>query len=135
MRPVENLHYVVSQLAYSLAYTELKSKIGERIKFHNLLASELRGKDYNFDMSDVILLIMDQDQKSIKDCFDCTMNQIRLNSHYLSPRLKKDFIRVIGHVANAYPVISMEEQDILKKFNSEISIIEGNPEYYDAVKG
>jgi uncharacterized tellurite resistance protein B-like protein len=132
MTPTENLHYAISQLAYAVAYADGKTQNEERIKFHNLVASELRAKDYNFDISDIIFMIMDQGQKSIKNCYNCAITQIRLNSNYLSPRLKNDFIRVIGHVANAYPAITAEEREILEKFNTEISVIQGDPVYYEA---
>jgi hypothetical protein len=135
MRPIENLHYVIGQLAYSIAYAEGKTQNEGRIKLHNLVVSELRGKDYNFDMSDIIFLIMDKRHISLKECYNWTMNQIRLNSHYLSPRLKNDFIRVISHIANAYPPVTEEELEILKKFNMEFAVIQGDPAYYEDAKG
>ncbi|MBK7818140.1 MAG: hypothetical protein IPJ60_11790 [Sphingobacteriaceae bacterium] len=95
MTPTENLHYAIGELAYAIARADGEVQKEERKKFEAIVAAEMRCKDYGFDVSDIIFKIMDRDKTSATEAYDSAMKQVRTNSHYLSPELKKAFINVI----------------------------------------
>ncbi len=130
MTPTENLHYAIGELAYAIASADGEVQKEERVKFHNIVAAELRCKDFNFSVSDIIFQIMDKDKTSTRDAYDWAMKEIRMNSHYLSPKLKETFIKVIEKVAKAYPPVTIDEIHIIKKFKSDIAPLIGDPIYY-----
>lgn len=132
MDAVENLHYAIGQLAYAVAKADGKIQKEERQKFHNIVAAELRCNDYGFNVSDIIFKIMDKENyPSTKDAYEWAMNQIKLNSHYLSPQLKQTFIQVMRKIAESFPPVTAEEMQLLKKFEEDIAPIHGDPVYYE----
>ena len=130
MRPKESLHYAIGQLAFAIARSDGEVQKEERQKFHDIVAAGLRGKDQDFDVSGIIFQIMDKNRSSAEDAYHSAMNEIRLNSHYLSPELKKTFVHVLEKVAKAYPPVTIDEEEILERFKREIAPIHGDPVYY-----
>jgi uncharacterized tellurite resistance protein B-like protein len=131
MTPLENLHYAIGEMAYAVAYADGKVQKEERKKFHDIVAAELRCKDYDFDISDIIFQIMDKDKTDSETTYKWAMDQIRLNSHYLGPKLKETFIKVMEKVAKAYPPVTAGEQNIIDRFKKDISGIKGDPVFYE----
>ena len=131
MTPIENLHYAIGELAYAVARVDGVVQKEERKKFHDIVAAELRCKDYDFDVSEIIFQIIDKDNQDSKSAYESAMHQIRLNSHYLSPALKKTFIRVMEKIAKSYAKISPAEQSLIDKFKREIEPIQGDPVFYE----
>ena len=126
MTPLQNLHYAIGELAYAIARADGKVQKEERQIFHDIVAAELRNKDYDFDISEIIFQIMDKDNMDTTTTYKWAMGQIRLNSHYLSERLKQTFIVVMEKVAKAYPPVTIEESTILEKFKVDIASIKGD---------
>ncbi len=132
MTPIENLHYAMGELAYAIAKADGQVQKEEREKFAKIVAAELRMHDPAFDVSDIIFkVINDEKIISTKDAYDWAMKQIRTNSHYLSPKLKDTFIKVMEKIAKAYPPVTYAELEILEKFRRDIAPINGDPVYYD----
>ncbi len=130
MTPTENLHYAIGELAYAIARADGEVQKEERKKFQDIVAAEMRCKDYGFDVSDIIFKIMDRDKTSAKEAYDAAMKQVRTNSHYLSPELKKTFINVIEKVAKAYSPVTIDENSLIEKFKKDIEPLHGDPVYY-----
>lgn len=135
MTPTESLYYAIGELAYAIAQADGAVQKEERQKFHDIVAAELRCKEYNFDISSIIFQIMDKDNVSTKDAYNGAMGQIRLNSHYLSPKIKETFIKVIEKVAKAYPPITEDENKLINKLKTDISLLKGDPVYYESNTG
>ena len=131
MTPLENLHYAIGELAYAVARADGSVQKEERKIFHDIVEAELRCKDYSFDISDIIFQIMDKDKTDSATTYNWAMDEIKLNSHYLSPELKNKFISVIGKVAKAFPPVAVSEQSLIDKFKKAISEINGDPVYYE----
>ena len=132
MTPTENLHYAIGEMAYAIARADGAVQKEERQKFHDIVEAELRMQDQAFNISDIIFKLMDKDKTSTKDAYNWAMDQIRLNSHYLSPQLKETFIKVIEKVAKAYAPVTIDETDIIEKFKKDIAPLKGDPIYYEA---
>jgi len=130
MRPIENLHYAIGQMAYAMARADGEVQKQERAKFSSMVEAELRCENYDFDISSIIFQVMDKDHNSTEDTYHWAMNQIRMNSHYLSPSLKATFIKVMEKVAKAYPPVTIEESLLLDRFKRDIEPLVGDPVYY-----
>jgi uncharacterized tellurite resistance protein B-like protein len=131
MTPLQNLHLAIGELAYAIARADGAIQKEERKKFHDIVAAELRCKDFDFDISDIIFQILEKDKYSdANTSYEWAMKEIKLNSHYLSPQLKETFLKVIEKVAKAYPPVTVEEVTLLEKFKKDIAPINGDPVYY-----
>ena len=131
MTPLENLHYAIGELAYAVASADGKVQPEERKRFHDIIAAELRYRHYDFDVSDIIFQIMDKDKMDSETTYKWAIDQIKLNSHYLSPKLKETFIKVIEKVAKAYPPVTRSEQSIIDRFKNDIAELKGDPVFYE----
>jgi hypothetical protein len=58
------------------------------------------------------------------------LNQIKLNSHYLSPELKQTSISIMEKIAVAFPPVTGEERRLIERFKKDIEPIHGDPVYY-----
>jgi uncharacterized tellurite resistance protein B-like protein len=132
MTATENLHYAIGEIAYAIARADGEVQKEERIKFHNIVEAELRCKDYNFSISDIIFQVLDKDKTSTTYAYDWAMGQIKVNSHYLSPALKATFIKVIEKIAKAYPPVTLEENSLIERFKKDIEPLHGDPVYYES---
>lgn len=132
MTPFENLHYAIGELAYAIANADGKVQKEERKKFESIVAAELRCKDYGFNVSDIIFHILDKDHKDSETVYKWALDQIKLNSHYLSPELKVTFIRVLDKIAKAFSPVTEQESSLLERFKMDIATIHGDPVYYKA---
>lgn len=131
MNPIENLHYAIGQLAFAVAFADGKIQKEESEKFHKIVTEELENKAYDFDVSDIIFQVMNKDNMDSNIVYQWALNEIKQNSHYLSPELKTKFISVIEKIANAYPPVTNSELEIINRFQSDIKDIEGDPLFYN----
>jgi uncharacterized tellurite resistance protein B-like protein len=131
MSPKENLHYAIGELAYAVAKADGEVQKEEREKFAGIVAAELRMHDIDFDISGIIFQVLDKEKfVTTKEAYDWAMDQIRLNSHYLCPELKKTFIRIMEKIAKAYPPVTIDEMELIEKFKKDIEPVHGDPVYY-----
>ena len=130
MTPLQNLHYAIGELAYTVASADGEVQKEERKKFHSIVEAELRCGDYDFDISDIIFQILDKDKTDPETTYQWAMSQIRMNSYYLSPKLKQTFINVMEKVAKAFPPVTKSEENFLERFKKEFAEIKGDPVYY-----
>lgn len=133
MTPLENLHYAIGELAYAVARADGNVQKEERKIFHDIVVAELFCKDYLFDISAIIFQIMDKDKTDTAIIYKWAMEDIKLNSHYLSPELKNKFISVMEKVAKAFPPVTVSEQRLIDKFKKDITVINGDPVFYEDV--
>ena len=133
MTSLENLHYALGELAYAIAAVDGKVQKEERQKFHDIIAAEIRCKDYDFDVSDIIFQILDKDkQLDTEMMYNNAMQTIKTNSHYLSPELKATFGIVMEKIAKAFPPVTDTEQNLLERFKADIASINGDPVFYES---
>lgn len=132
MTPQQNLHTAIGELAYAIARADGAIQKEERKKFHDIVAAEMDCKDYDFDISDIIFQILEKDKFiDSKTAYEWAMKEIKTNSHYLSPKLKKTFVKVIEKVANAYPPLTADEANLIERFKKDIAPINGDSVYYE----
>ncbi len=130
MSPLQSLHLAIGELAYTVALADGEMQEEEKKKFHSIVEAELRCKDYDFDVADIIFQVMEKHKADIETTYKWAMNEIKINSHYLSPELKQTFISVMIKIAKAYPPITSEESAIIERFKKDIEPLIGDPVYY-----
>ena len=132
MTSLENLHFAIGELAYAIAAVDGKIHKEQRQKFHDIVAAEIRCRDYDFDISNIIFQILDKDkERDAETMYKNAMHTIQTNSHYLSPKLKETFIKVLERVAKAFPLVTVSEQIFLERFKADIAPINGDPIFYE----
>ncbi len=131
MTPIQSLYFAIGELAYAIAISDGMLQGEERKNFYDIVEAELRCKKYDFDIAKIIFQILSKDKINSEDSYNAAMRQIRLNSHYLSPELKKTFIAVIEKVAKAFKPVTLEEFELIVRFKNEIKWINGDPVYYN----
>ena len=131
MEPTENLHYAIGELAFAVARADGELQQEERKKFHDIVEEELRNKHNSFNVSDIIFQIMEKDKVDTKTTYEVAMHEMKVNGHYLSPKLKEKFISVLEKVAEAFPPVTSEEKNIIERFKADIKPIKGDPIFYD----
>jgi uncharacterized tellurite resistance protein B-like protein len=130
MSPIENLHYAIGEIAYAVAMSDGQIQGPERKKFHDMVAAELRCRNYDFDISAIIFQVLEKEHEAAEVVYEWAIKQVRLNSHYLSPELKSTFLKVIDKVARAFPPVTKEENNLIERFRKDISELHGDPVYY-----
>lgn len=135
MTPLQNLYYAIGEIAYAVASSDGEVQKEERLRFHSIVAAELRCDHYGFDISGIVFQIMDKEKQSTENAYNWAMKQIRLNSHYLSPELKNEFVNVMEKIAKAYPPVTAEENNLIERFKKDIAPLSGDPVYYGKARG
>lgn len=122
----------MGQLAYAMAGIDGKVQNEERRKLYDIVVAELKGRHYNFNVSDIIFRVLDKDNMNALTAYDWAMNEFRMNSHYLDPELKHSFLRIAEVIAKSYPPVTPEEKELLERFRKDIAPLHGDPVYYYA---
>lgn len=130
MDSLQRLHTAIGQIAYAVAAADGKIQQEERQRFHDLVAAELRCKDYDFDISAILFQLLDRGKVDAETAYEWAMKEIRLNSHYLSPELKNTFLRTVEKVAKAFPPVTSAENKLIERFVQDMKPIIGDPVYY-----
>lgn len=132
MTSTQNLHYAIGQIAFAVAFSDGQVQKEEREKFESIISGELRGKNYDFDISDIVFKILDKEKYDVETVYHWAMNEIKTNSHYLSPVLKQTFIIIMEKIAKAFPPVNGEESKLIDRFKKDIESVIGDPVYYES---
>lgn len=130
MSPLENLHFAMGLVAYAMAYADGTVQREERQKFTAIVEAELRCKQENFSVSDIIFKLLDKRHHERESTYQMAMHQLKTNSHYLSPAMKQTFLNVANKIAKAYPPVTPEEKALYDRFENDIAPLKGDPVYY-----
>jgi hypothetical protein len=95
-----------------------------------MVAAEIRCGDPQYELADINFQLLEKDKISPATAYEWAMKEIRTNSHYLSPELKNAYIQFMEKIAKAYPPVTINETDLIKKFRKDIEPIHGDPVYY-----
>ena len=130
MGPIQNLHYALGQLAYIIATADGAVQNEEIEKFESIMNAELQNKNYDFDISDIDFRLLKKEKTDKETAYHWALKEIRNNSHYLSPEMKNTFISIMEKMADAYPPVTIEEEEIISRFKKDIAPLKGDPLYY-----
>ena len=131
MTPIESLHFAMGELAYAVARADGTIQREEREKFHEIIEEEVRAQGYDFNVSDIIFQVLDREKVvDAETAYDWALKEMRINSHYLSPEMKESFTRIMEKIAQAYPPVTAEEQELVNRFKKDMQSLKGDPVYY-----
>lgn len=127
MTPTENLYYALGEMAYAIAMADGRIQKDEVKKFHAILESELEVPADSLGVADIIFHIMQKDHVNSETAYTNAINQMKLNSQYLSAEMKLAFLHVAEKVAIAFPPALRSEKNMIVRFRKDISEIVGDP--------
>ncbi len=130
MTQIENLYYALGEMIYALAASDSKIQLEEKENLQRILSQEFFPKTPPVDVSEIVFRLFEKDKVSVKDAFEFGTKQFKMNSNYLSPEMKKHFIRIMQNVAHSYPPVTSEEREIVNRFQEFLVGIEGDPVFY-----
>jgi hypothetical protein len=76
---------------------------------------------------------LDKEGLETNIAYEWAMREMRLNSHYLSPALKKTFLSVMEKVAQTFHTVTEVGPNIVDRFRKDLKSIHGDPIYYTPV--
>ena len=120
----------MGEVAYAVAMADGRVQNDEVKKLHGILESELPVPEDSFSVADIIFHIMDKDHVDAETAYTNGMNQIRLNSQYLSPEMKLSFLHVAEKVGQSFPPRLRSEKNMIARFRKDISAVIGDPVFY-----
>lgn len=130
LNPKQNLFMAAGELAYAMAMADGELQESEKKKFEALVEESAKHYDRDFDISGIIFHLMRKDKTDAQTAYEATIKEIKLNSHYLSPKMKAVFVYLMDKVAEAYLPVTAEERELIQKFKAEINNIHGDPALY-----
>lgn len=130
MTPRENLYYAMGEIAYAVAMADGRIQNDEIKKLHTILESELKPQQEGVDIAEIIFQVLKKDLRDVESVYDSAMHQIKLNSQYLSPEMKLNFLHVAEKVAKAFPPALRAEKKLITRFRHDISEVQGDPVFY-----
>ncbi|MBC7864222.1 MAG: hypothetical protein IAF38_14690 [Bacteroidia bacterium] len=131
MSPRENLYYALGEMIYALSSVDGKIQKTEKDKLHEILTYEFSPEHPPIDYAEIVFKVFEKDHVSVQQAFDGAKHEFKLNSHYLSPKMKTHFIKVVQEVAHIYPPVTPEEQKMVNEFQAFMTTLQGDPVFYN----
>lgn len=121
----QQLYYALGLLAYAVAKADGKIQNEERQAIHDIVVAET---DHNMDFSysEIIFSILQKEDRGFDKVYDWAMKYFEQGKHHFSPAMKEQFIRVIKQVAEAFPPTTTAENEVVRKFITEINAFKNN---------
>lgn len=131
MTSLESLYFAIGELAYAIARIDGKVQKQERDRLHQIVEEGLKNNEHGFDISEIIFRLMEKDNTDSQTSYRWAVKQLKLNSHYMSPQLKETVTSVMERVAEAYPPVTKEEHELIRRCKEEIAGLKGDPIFYE----
>lgn len=116
----EHLFYGLGMIAYAVAYADGDIQASERNELRDIINVWAESIDSDFDVSEIIFSVLTKTKPSLQEGFDTGMKQIELGSHHLNERLKEHFVYLIQDIAHAFPPVTAEEEEVVKRFKQAL---------------
>ena len=126
MGHIQNLYYVLGEVAYAIVKTDCTIQKKDKKKLTNILIQEFDKKSLDFDPAPIIFHIVEKDSMDATVACNWAIKEIKLNCHYVSEKMKEHFVHVLQRVAEAFPSVTSKEQFLIDHFISEIKTIKGD---------
>lgn len=123
----QGLYYALGHIAYALASADGEIQKEEKQELHEIVSKGIKGLDPDMDYSEIVFSLLQKDHIPLHTAYEWGMREMKLNSHYLSEKMKQDFINILVAVAAAFPPITIDEEDLLMRFRTDIARIKGDP--------
>jgi uncharacterized tellurite resistance protein B-like protein len=121
MTPTQNLYYALGELAYAIAKCDGTIQEEEKRILHDIVSSEIRKENVDFDYSEIIFTIMAKDHTDSETSYHWALSEIKTNRHYFNEEYKDKFVKVLCKVAEAFPPVTSQEQSLIERFKTDVS--------------
>lgn len=119
----QHLYYALGALAYAVAKADGKVQTEEREKLQEIVNAGIQ-HNMDFNYTDIIFQILQKDKMGFRDVYEWAMHSFETGKYHLTPEVKKQFIKVIEDVAEAFPPSDPEERALIARFSADISKLE-----------
>lgn len=123
MEGKQKIFYALGQLAYVVALADGKIQPEEKQKLHAIIAEEAKDHDPDYDFSDIIFDLLDDEKMDQETIFEAAFKEIKSASYYLTDDMKSDFPAILEKVARAKSPITDNEIKWLKRIKTELEKI------------
>jgi tellurite resistance protein len=117
----------LGEAAYAIAMADGKVQKEEQEKFERVLKYEFAKHGLDFDYAEIIFKVLKKDVMEPQTAYTWCLREMRLNSQYVSKRMKEKFVEVIKEVAAAFPPITKQERAYIDDFIYQLKEINGDP--------
>jgi len=121
MEAREHLFYGLGIVAFTLARADGEIQPAEQQELHDIIAEWSEQFDVDFDISEIIFSVMKKTKPRLDEGLEMGLKYIRLGDNYLTEGLKEKFIFLIRDIARAFPPVTMDEQQVIQRFEKAIT--------------
>ncbi len=123
MEGKQQIYYSFGELAWAVAKADGKVQVEEKHKFQQIMKAESENNDLDFDISEIIFLIMERDTIPIEHIYNDALKNMRSHSYFLTDDMKSKFVNILQKIAEAFDNASQEELALIERFEKDIASI------------
>jgi hypothetical protein len=123
----QNLYYAFGHIAYALAGADGEVQKEEKEKLHHIITEGIKRHGLELNYSEIIFQVLGKDHIPFDTAYEWGMREMKLSSHYLSEKIKRDLILILHQVAEAFPPETLDEEKLIDRFRKDLAGIKGDP--------
>ena len=127
MEQIEQLYYALGELCYAIDKADRKIEKEEKDKLHRILVTEFKDHESLINPAEIVFHILQKESMDSKTAYEWALHELKLNSQYLSEKLKAHFRSVIAKVAEAFPAVTGEGNALVSDAINQLNAIQGDP--------
>ena|ERR1035437_673367 len=127
MGPVQNLYYALGEVIYAISKADGNIHKNEKAKLNKLFAEEFNGELLGFDSEAIISHILEKDRMDMIVAYNWAIKEIKINSHFLTKKIKDHFIHIIKRAVKEFPPSTSKELFLVDNFINTITTLQIDP--------
>ncbi len=121
----QHLYYALGILAYGVAKADGTIQREEKDMVKKIVEEETdHAMDYGY--TEIIFLLLEKEKKGFQSTYDWAMKNFELGKHHFTDEMKKNFVKTITKVAEAFPPNTDEEMAIITRFENDLDELKVN---------
>src|ERR1035437_4488 len=122
----QNLYYALGEVAYAIAKTDGIVQKKEKEKLNHILLEEFNKQPLDLDSTAIVSHIVEKDRMDSAIACNWAIKEIKLNSHFVSKKMKEHFVHVLQRVTEEFPPVTAKDQFLIDHFINEIKTMKGD---------
>lgn len=110
-------------VAHAVAKADGTIQEEERRELHDMVNEWAAQLDGDYDITEIIFSVLKDQQFGHEERYSEGMKNIRLGDQYLTESMKEKFIFLMEDIARAFPPITPEELDLLRRFKKDLTAL------------
>lgn len=120
MEAREYPYYGIGIIAFAMASADGEIQGREKHELNEMIKEWSDQVEADFDVTEIIFHLFVKTANPKELTYERGMHYIKMGKEYLTERMKEKFIFLINDVAHAFPPVTKEEQDLIKRFKADI---------------